>query len=171
MYSKSCSSVWPDNMPRPKFVCSCPPWEKCLHHNKSLWKPASRRRRPGLLSLEEKKIALTHAVSEPLVRQPSLLDEVSVVVKDVLMGGDIESHIHVEDRLNERATELARMWNSSDDDLSLAKWVGVNFPDDSVAVVWWTDILFDQCLESHAYEDLLGQSCTTWMAMEEEVNA
>lgn len=172
MNSKSCSDigdVWPGDIPPPRWTCTCPPAKKCFQCNPTLWewKSVVLVRRGALLTLEEREKSLSHASSEPAFHRINLLEEVAIVIEG---PKNMKLWSRVEDLVNARAVQLYRIWHDLEDKLSLAEWVGEHFACDSVAVVWWTDVFFDQKYDSHAFDDLVGQDCSLWDALQSNLS-
>lgn len=171
MDSKSCSDIsvdWPSDMPPPVWSCTCPPTETCHKCTPSLWtwKSTPRIRRTPLLVLQEREKSLNHASSEPSFRRINLLEEVTTVIEGPKSA---KLWTRAENLINTRAIQLYRIWNDLEDRLSLAEWAGEHFPSDSVAIVWWTDKFFDKKYESHAFDDLVGQDCSLWTVLEDNI--
>lgn len=150
-------------MQAPRFLCTCPPTEECHLCTPSLWiwKPTNRIRRGALLTQLEIEQALYYVHSEPLLRQDtrSLLQKVEEVLTD---DTDLSVKLDIEDELSTRAIEIHEEWLAEKSTTPLAKWAGEKYPDDAVAVVWWSDDLFDHVHNTHDYRNLLGQDCSTW---------
>jgi hypothetical protein len=182
--TQSCPELgleWNHPMPCPKWACTCPPKEKCFACSPELWewRPPVHRRRGPILDLDEIQVAIARSPSAPSLHTPCLLQDVTTLVAEVGVKGCpmevVDAWKIVSDRVLLRAKSLGHEWVTRVEPKKFAgpvlgRWVGGVYPDDSVAVVWWTDYFLDHRLPSHAYEDLVGEDCSTWQKVTDELS-
>lgn len=175
-HSNSCPGLggeWPDSMPCPRFLCTCPPADTCPKCTPSLWtwKPSLRSKSQAILSVDEVQVAIARSPSAPTLHTPTLLQDVRSLMAELdAKGCDVEIvdswHV-VKNRIMLRATVLGHEWADVKNPpkatgTALGLWVGEVHPDDSVAVVWWTDEFIDYRFKDHSYDNLIGRNCSTW---------
>lgn len=128
-------------------------------------------RSEAILSVDEVQVAIARSPSAPSLHTPSLLHDVGALVAEIKAKGcdttAVDAWPGVKTRVMLRANVLGHEWSYTEEPAhptgpALGSWVGDVYPDDSVAVVWWTDQFIDYRFRDHSYETLVGQTCSTW---------
>lgn len=139
----------------------------------------TRVRPHTILTMDEVQVALARSPSAPSLHTPTLLKDVRTLVTEVKVKACevtvVDSWPIVKERVLLRANLLGHEWVYAKNPervtgAALGSWVGKVYPDDSVAVVWWTDEFIDHQFTDHSYENLLGRNCSTWERVATELD-